>query len=98
MVHHHLLQLISGCTSVGCCAADLSHSSIRGTTLVLYHLELSRSASRTVLRISYRDGLSKSDSPLNDVGLLGTDWTLNAIARGERNQIFGMGLQPALRR
>jgi hypothetical protein len=72
MFHHHLLQSISTSASVGYYEADLSHSATRCVTVVLYHLELSRKVSRTELRISYRDGRSKSGSPLNDVELLGT--------------------------
>jgi hypothetical protein len=98
MVHHHLLQLISTSASVGYYEADLSHSATRCATVVLYHLELSRNVSRTELRISYRDGRSKSDSPLNDAELVGTDWALNAIASEEGNQHLGMTFQPALRR
>jgi hypothetical protein len=69
MVHHHLLQLISRSISVGCYPSDLSHSATRGTTVVFFHLELSRSGSRTVLRISYRDGRPKSHLSLNDAGI-----------------------------
>jgi len=101
MVHHYLAQLISTSASVGYYEADLSHSATRCATVVLYHLELSRSVSSTELRISYRDSRSKSDSALNDVELLGTDWTLNTIASGEGNQHLSMRcmrFQPALRR
>lgn len=86
MVHHHLLQLISKNTSVSYYPSDRSHSAACGATVVFYHLQLSRSGSRAVLRISYHDGLRKSHL------------ALNAIARAERNQHLGMGFQPALRR
>ena len=97
-VHHHLLQLISRSISVGCYPSDLSHSATRGATVVFYHLELSRSGSRTVLRISYRDGRPKSHLSLNDAASVRTDWNLNAIASAERDQHLGMGFQPALRK
>ena len=98
MVHHHLLQLISTSASVGYYEADLSHSATRCATVALYYLELSRNVTRTGLRISYRDGRSKSGSPLNDAELVETDWTLNAIASGEGNQHLDMRFQPPLRR
>ena len=98
MVHHYLLQLISRNISVGCYPSDLSHSATRGATVVFYHLELSRRGSRTVLRISYRDGQPKSHLPLNDAASVGTDWNLKAMASAERNQHLGMGFQPALRK
>ena len=98
MVHHHLLQLISRSISVGCYPSDLSHSATRGATVVFFHLALSRSGSRTVLRISYRDGRPKNHLPLNDAASVGTDWNLKAMASAERNQHLGMGFQPAWRK
>jgi hypothetical protein len=98
VVHNHLVQLISRSASAGCYEADLSYSATRCATVVLYHLEFSRSVSRTELRISHRDGRSKSDSLLNDAELVETDWTLNAIASGEGNQHLDMRFQPPLRR
>jgi hypothetical protein len=98
MVHHHLLQLISRSISVGCYPSDLSHSATRSATVVFFHLELSRSGSRTVLRISYRDGQPKSHLPVNDAASVGTDRNLNAMASAERNQHLGIGFQPAWRK
>ena len=82
---------------MGYCEADLSHSATRCVTVVLYHLELSRKVSRTEFRISYRDGRSKSGSPLNYAELVGTDCALTRSS-GEGNQHLGMRFQPAFRR
>lgn len=89
MVHCHLLQLISRRTSIGCYPADLSHCTTRRAIVVIYQLLLSRSGSRTVVRVSYGDGLPNSQ--LNDAALIATDWILIAIVSGERNQHLGMG-------
>ena len=84
MVHHHLLQLISTSAPVGYYEADLSLFAARWATVVLYHLELSRKVCRAELRISYRDGRSKSGSPLNDAELVGT---YRAVTRSRARRI-----------
>jgi hypothetical protein len=98
MVHHYLLQLISRSISVDYYPYDLSHSAKHAATVVFYHLELSRSGSRTVLGIFYFDGQPKSHLPLNNAASVGTDWNLNAMVRAERNQHLGMEFQSALRK